>query len=187
MVVLERLQCIHYRSLAALCSDYVAQERKKVSSRAGMKHTVETSALFKARPDSAEGRIGQMTEAYRARDMDAVAEIMMADSNDMHALMLSTRPSIRYLSCTSYRVMDAIEGLNESEGQTVAGYTFDAGPNANVITTEGSQAAVMDALKPLQDDHSIQYIKTSKAGAGPAMVGGGTSLITDDMVSRHTR
>ena len=54
----------------------------------------------------------------------------------MHALMLSTRPSIRYLNNASFAIMDAVEELNAQEGKAIAGYSFDAGPNANIFTID---------------------------------------------------
>ena len=75
----------------------LSQDKKKVSSRAGMKQTVETNPLYKARPDSAEKRLDTIITAYKNKDFDVLADCIMTDSNEMHALMLSTKPSIRYL------------------------------------------------------------------------------------------
>ena len=158
----------------------VSQEKKKVPSRAGMRQTVETNPLFTSRPEAAAKRLAIITEAFRNRDMHVLSECMMADSNEMHALMLSTRPSIRYLNNVSFSIMAAIEELNAQEGRNIAGYTFDAGPNANVVTTSENKSKVLDALRPLQEDNSILYIKESKAGEGPKILGDSYSLIDEE-------
>ena len=133
----------------------VSQEKKKVSSRAGMKQTVQTNPLYKSRPESAESRLNAIIEVYRNKDFNVLAEHIMADSNEMHALMLSTRPSIRYLNPVSYEIMDAIEALNAAQGKNVAAYTFDAGPNAQIITLKEYQGLVDGALKPILDSGKI--------------------------------
>ncbi len=164
----------------------VSQSKKKVSSRAGMKQTADTNPLFRSRPESAEARARNLIEAYKNRDMGKLAQIIMAESNEMHALMLSTVPSIRYLNTASYALMDAVEQLNMSVGETICGYTFDAGPNANIITTQEHQPKVSKMLKEFLEDGSVQYVKTSKVGSGPKMLDDPhAALITKDMVKEH--
>ncbi len=155
----------------------VSQERKKVPSRAGMLQTVKTNPLYGSRPASAEKRFQKMINAYRRRDFDEVAGLMMADSNEMHALMMSTIPPIRYLNKSSYAIMDAVDELNHSEGRNIAGYTFDAGANSNVITLKKYKAKVLRALSPMLESKEILYIKTSMIGHGPKMLGESSSLI----------
>ncbi len=155
----------------------VSKEKKKIPSRAGMRQTVMTNPLFRLREASADARLAAISKAYAKRDISGVAECMMADSNEMHALMLSTVPSIRYLKASSYAIMDIVEELNENEGHTIAGYTFDAGPNANVVTIEKYQAKVLKALRPLQKKGQIEYIRQSKVGGGPTVLSEVDSLI----------
>ena len=77
----------------------VSQAKKKISSRSGMRQTVETNPLYRTRPESAEKRVDAAIDAYRNRDISALSEQVTADSNEMHALMLSTRPSNTVVSC----------------------------------------------------------------------------------------
>ncbi len=158
----------------------VSQEKKKVSSRAGMKQTVETNPLYKMRQESAENRLKAMIDAYKNKDFHSFAEHIMADSNEMHALMLSTRPSIRYLNSVSYEIMDAIEALNAAQGKNVAAYTFDAGPNAQIITLKENQKLVDEALRPTKDSGRIAYIKLSKEGPGPTLLEGEENSLIDE-------
>ncbi len=155
----------------------VSDVKKKVSSRAGMGQTVKTNPLFKARPESAERRLRLIKEAYKKKDISEVAKHMIADSNEMHALMLSTTPSIRYLNPASYAIMSAIEELNDSEGRIIAGYTFDAGPNANIVTIGKYQKKVLEVIGPFEEDKQIQYMKTSKVGEGPKLLNVRDSMI----------
>lgn len=148
----------------------VSQVKKKFSSRAGMKHTVDTNPLYKVRPEVAERRVIEVIEAYRRRDFNALAEHVMADSNEFHALALSTRPSLRYLNPVSYKIMDAIEELNYKKGENIAAYTFDAGPNAHIITLDENQEEVLNTVKPLINSKEIMEVRTSGVGEGPRMI-----------------
>jgi diphosphomevalonate decarboxylase len=148
----------------------VSSSAKKVSSRAGMRQTVETNPLFGARPESAEARLHDLVNAYARRDISGVAACAMADSNEMHALMMSTSPPIRYLNAASHAIMDAVESINNDAGEIIAGYTFDAGPNANIITIERHREEITRALAPLMKKGIVKGIKVSHAGTGPVLL-----------------
>ena len=162
----------------------VSTSKKKVPSRAGMRTTVNTNPLFKQRASSAQSRLAEIKKAFKAKDISKVAECTIADSNEMHALMLSTIPSIRYLNSASYAVMDAIEELNAREGKAIAGYTFDAGPNANIITISKYQGKVTKVLSRLKKGGMILYVKTSRLGEGPRILPESRSLIKKSMLGR---
>lgn len=147
----------------------VSSKEKKTSSRAGMKQTVETNPLYKTREASANRRIKDAVSAYKKRDFDRLAEVIMADSNEMHALMMSTRPPIRYLNDASYSIMDTIEELNREAGENIAAYTFDAGPNAHIILQEEYKEEVLTALKA---EKRIIEMRISGQGSGPVLLKG---------------
>ncbi len=155
----------------------VSSSAKKVSSRAGMRQTVETNPLFVLRPEAAEARLHDLVNAYARRDISGVAACAMADSNEMHALMMSTSPPIRYLNAASHSIMDAVEAKNQDAGEIIAGYTFDAGPNANIITTERHKEEIIGMLSHLVKKGIVKGIKVSRAGRGPLLLDGKESLI----------
>ena len=158
-----------------------SHEKKKIPSRAGMRQTVETNPLFMQRRVSAEKRLEEVLEAYRKKDFNALASLIMADSNEMHALMLSTIPSIRYLNPSSLKIMDAIEELNAAEGKNIAGYTFDAGPNAHIITLKTNRRKITDILSNTEGLESLEF-KSSPQGSGPELLKE-TSLIDTDTLA----
>ena len=65
---------------------------------------------------------------------------------------------------SSREVIHSILGLNEAHGSFVAGYTFDAGPNANVFTLE---KFVPEVKKVLGEIEGVKKIVVLKAGFGP--------------------
>jgi len=142
----------------------VSNEKKKISSRAGMRETVATSILYKVRPEYAEAACIELEEAIKKKDFEKFGILTMRDSNNMHAVMLDTYPPMIYLNDTSRNIINAITDLNRQEGKIVAAYTFDAGPNAHIITLENYESKVMSVLKAIR---GIIEIKRTKIGKGP--------------------
>jgi len=154
----------------------VDSSRKKVSSTEGHELTARTSALFKSRIDFAENGAISSIQAIKSKDFQSLAQNIMRDSNNMHAVMLDSWPPIIYLNSSSLQSISAISELNESEGKYVAAYTFDAGPNPHIITTKANEHKVIEALD------SVEGIKdkiTGVVGDGPSMLDESESLIKD--------
>ena len=121
----------------------VSAERKAVGSTDGMARSVATSDLLRHRAmNLVEPRLALAKAAVLARNFSALAEMAMIDSNQFHATCLDTFPPVFYLNDISRRIIQLVHALNAAEGVTVAGYTFDAGPNA-VLFTEGPHAAAL--------------------------------------------
>ncbi len=150
------------------------REKKKISSRAGMRQTVATSELYKLRPDIAEEHVKEIIKALNKKDFEALARVTMADAMNMHSVMLDTRPPIIYLNDVSKEVIYAVEDLNESEKRLVAAYTFDAGPNACVICAESDADKVFAKLKGVR---GIEKILKAKIGSSPKVLSDSESLI----------
>ncbi|OIO25291.1 diphosphomevalonate decarboxylase [Candidatus Micrarchaeota archaeon CG1_02_55_22] len=143
----------------------VDAKKKKVSSRAGMKQTVATSPLYKARMEYLPKLVEDMKKAVMAKDFVRFAELTMRESSDMHAVMLDTWPPITYLNDWSKEIM---HGAIELNGATpIAGYTFDAGPNAHIYTTKQNVGAVKKMLSEIE---GVNKVIECKVGAGPRYV-----------------
>ncbi|MEM0201900.1 MAG: diphosphomevalonate decarboxylase [Candidatus Micrarchaeaceae archaeon] len=151
-----------------------SSSKKKVSSRAGMKQTKENGILYAARPEYAEKACQEIEAAIKEKDFEKLALITMRDSNNLHAVMLDTYPPITYLNDTSREIMAAITELNSQQGKTVAAYTFDAGPNANIITLKKYKGTVEGLLDSID---GIAEIRATKIGNGPRVLDGSDSLI----------
>lgn len=142
---------------------------KKVSSSVGHEATVRTSALYKARPDFVETQENpKLRKAIQDKDFEAMAQIIMQDSNNLHAVMLDTWPPIIYLNDNSKEIIYNILELNSKHNKIVAGYTFDAGPNAHIITTDKYVNEIVEMLK--NSKTKINNIIISKPGSGPKLI-----------------
>lgn len=116
--------------------------RKKVGSSEGMRRTRETSTLLQHRIESVvPKRIEQVKEAYKTRNFEDLARVIMADSNQFHAVCLDSAPPIQYLNESSWHLMDSVETFNRFGVK--ATYTFDAGPNACVIVQKKDVVSFM--------------------------------------------
>ncbi len=151
-----------------------SKSKKKIPSRSGMKQTVETSILYKARPEYAEEACISMEKAILSKDFESLALLTMRDSNNMHALMLDTWPPIIYLNQTSLEIIGEIQNLNQSMGKLVAAYTFDAGPNAHIITTKEHEKEIRNILEGID---GVESIISAGIGNGPRLLGEKDSII----------
>ncbi len=140
------------------------KKKKKVSSRAGMKQTVDTSSLFQKRIADLPKVLGAMRTAIRKRDLESFLGITMKESSNMHAVMLDTWPPILYLNDISREIIYAVQDYNAAKGTLEAGYTFDAGPNAHVYTTEKSVPEVKSLLSEIE---GVEKVMVCKVGSGP--------------------
>lgn len=150
------------------------ESRKKISSRAGMKQTVQNGILYKSRLDYVEGAVNRLVNAVKKKDFETLGEITMRDSMNMHATMLDTWPPIMYLDDNSKDAIYRVQELNQSEGKIVAAYTFDAGSNANIITLSKYVGKVR---KTFEGRDSVKSILELKMGGGPRLLREKESLI----------
>src|SRR5207302_9027805 len=134
----------------------------------GQKNTGVKLLLYKFWPGHAEESTNRLTHALLTRDFQSLSEIIMRDSNNMHATMLDTYPPIMYLTDKSREIIYAVHDLNEVEGKNVAGYTFDAGANAHIITLSKYRSKVRGILNKIVDDNKIKEVSQ---GSGPRLLG----------------
>ena len=150
--------------------------KKKVSSRAGMKQSLATSVLYKSRHEYLPKLIEDMKKSVLAKDFASFGETTMRESSNMHAVMLDTWPPIMYLNDYSKQVIYGVHDYNAAAGEIVAAYTFDAGPNAHVYTTEKQVDSVKKMLSEIE---GVNKIMVCKVGAGPKYLDNG-HLIAED-------
>lgn len=145
----------------------VDASKKKVSSSEGHMATAKTGVLMRERIGFAEEGTARAVDAVMRRDFGALAETIMRDSNSLHAVMLDTWPPIIYLNDASKEIIEAVHEMNGHEGRNIAAYTFDAGPNAHIITTEADRQRVLDMLRGIK---GVRSIIESRQGGGPRVI-----------------
>jgi len=143
------------------CVAVVSSGHKPVGSTEG--HALApTSPLQSARVADAPRRLKVCRQAILTRDFDALATVIEADSNLMHAVMMTSNPALFYWQPATLTVMRAVREWRVA-GLPVA-YTIDAGPNVHVICPQAQTGLV---AKKLRDLPGVIETLVAKVG-GPA-------------------
>jgi diphosphomevalonate decarboxylase len=142
------------------CIAVVDESHKSTGSRGG--HSLaETSVFQAARVSEAPKRLEQCRQAIFTRDFEALAEVTELDSNQMHAVMMTSTPQLIYWQPTTLAIMRAVQTWRRSG--IPAFFTIDAGPNVHVICQDGFENQVTGKLNQIQ---GVQRVLTTHPG-GP--------------------
>jgi diphosphomevalonate decarboxylase len=139
----------------------VSQKHKGVGSTSG--HALaKTSPLQAARVATVPERLARCREAVRNKDFAGFAEIAEADSNLMHAVMMTSTPPLLYWEPITIAIMKSVRRWR-SDGLPVC-FTIDAGPNVHCLCP--AQAAP-EVERRLHDNLDVKRILMAGPG-GPA-------------------
>ena len=131
----------------------LSRAHKQVGSTAG--HALASSSVLQAaRVETAADRLARAKTAILHRDFKALAAVVEADSNLMHAVMMTSQPPLFYWLPESLAVMLAVREWRERDGLSVC-YTLDAGPNVHCICEAGDAAEVAARLEALPGDADV--------------------------------
>ncbi|MEM0294413.1 MAG: diphosphomevalonate decarboxylase [Saccharolobus sp.] len=148
----------HWRELVDIIV-IVSEEEKKISSRKGMIRTTQTSELVECRLKFIEKTMKELIDAIKNKDEKKFYYYVMRHSNNMHAVILDSWPSFFYLNDTSLKIMEWIQDFGK------AAYTFDAGPNPHILTTENNVSEILNFLNTL----NVKRVIISRVGEGPKL------------------
>ena len=138
----------------------VSHQHKRVGSTAG--HASANSSIFQsARVETAAARLKEVKQAIVQRDFELLARVVEADSNLMHAVMMTSRPPLFYWQPLTLAVMEAVRSWREDAGLRVC-YTLDAGPNVHCICAADDAQAVAERLSDLSP--AIDILRSGVGG-----------------------
>ncbi|MBX7115413.1 MAG: diphosphomevalonate decarboxylase [Myxococcaceae bacterium] len=109
----------------------IGRDEKEVSSRDGMRHTVETSPYYSAWVRDAEAEVKTALAAIAVRDFETLGQIAERNAWRMHATAFAACPPVNYMLPGTLRVIDGLRSLR-ADG-VPAYFTLDAGPNPVVL------------------------------------------------------
>ncbi|MBI2579979.1 MAG: diphosphomevalonate decarboxylase [Candidatus Aenigmarchaeota archaeon] len=132
-----------FRMLATI----VQESKKKVSSRAGMKQTVDTCPFYKGWLDSVDADLQAVREGILEKDFSKVGSTAEQNALKMHATMMTTKPAIIYWIPATLEIMHSVMQWRE-EGLE-AYFTMDAGPNVKVLCLERDEKELTKRLSSL--------------------------------------
>ena len=130
----ELLPPSHWPALVDLVALIADAPTKSVRSAVAMQRSVATSPWFARRQQNVPRRIRAMKRAIAARNGPELFALVMEECDDFRLVCESTRPSLDYLVPASRRVLETVRAANEEAGETIAGYTHDAGAHVHVFT-----------------------------------------------------
>lgn len=143
----------------------INDQKKEVSSRNGMRRTVETSSFYQGWLDSVEGDLYQLKQAIKTKDFQLLGETMERNGLKMHGTTLAAQPPFTYWSPDSLKAMDAVRQLRKKGIPCY--FTMDAGPNVKVLVENSHLSEVQETFTKL---FSKEQVITTHAGPGIAII-----------------
>lgn len=143
----------------------VSDAEKAVSSESG--HLLAISSPFNmARVDQVEMWLMEVRSAIATRDIERLGVVIERDALAMHAVMMTSTPSLLYWQAGTLEVMQAVRRWREVDKLPVY-FTIDAGPNVHLICEGAWRSAVVERLSNLK---GVQQVLVSRPGPGPQLV-----------------
>ncbi|MBC8504952.1 MAG: diphosphomevalonate decarboxylase [Anaerolineales bacterium] len=143
------------------CVAIVSQAHKATGSNEGHR-IANTSPLQAMRIEQIPSHLKRCRDAILQRDFEVFAEITEHDCNMMHAVMMTSNPSLIYWLPPTLAIMQAVREWRKS-GIPVC-YTIDAGPNVHVICEAAYQENIVSLLNEIP---GVERVMRSGPG-GPA-------------------
>lgn len=143
----------------------VSREHKKVGSSEGH-GLAATSPLHEGRVITVPRLLGQSLEALRRKDLATLGRIAELDALAMHAVMMTSEPSLLYWEPRTIEVLRAVRGWRD-EGRK-CWFTIDAGPNVHILTAKRDAAKVEQGLRGL--GFAKKDLLRCPPGPGPALL-----------------
>ena len=146
------------------CIALVKTSEKKVTSKEG--HSLaNTSPLQTSRVKDTPRRLEICRNAILNRNFDALAAISELDSTWMHAVMMTSTPSLFYWEPPTIEIMKAVTTARKQGLPAFA--TIDAGPNVHVITLRPN---MQDTVAMLESLPGVTKVLTSLVGGSAHLV-----------------
>lgn len=145
----------------------VSAGAKRVSSSSGHR-LAATSPLNAARTQCVGNWLETVRRAIAERDFSLLGPILELDALAMHAVMMTSAPSLFYWQPGTLEVLQAVRAWREEEGLPVY-FTIDAGPNVHLMCEADSADEVERHVGALP---AVGRVLTSGPGAGPQLLDG---------------
>ncbi|WP_217587122.1 diphosphomevalonate decarboxylase [Lentibacillus saliphilus] len=134
---------------------------KDVSSREGMKRTVDTSLFYQGWLDGIPQDLIDIKDGIRHRDFEKLGAIAEANCLRMHATTLGAIPPFTYWNHLTVQVMETVRQMRQIG--IPAYFTIDAGPNVKVLYLPEYEYKVEQTLRELP---GVADVILSRPGEG---------------------
>ena len=125
----------------------ILEEKKDVTSEAGH-DSAWTSPFNEVRVKKSQEQAGEMREAILNNDFSRIGQIAEENCKSMHAIMMTSTPSLFYWHPNTLRVIKAIQRMRK-EGLECY-FTIDAGPNVHCLCRPENMYEVEKLLEKIE-------------------------------------
>ncbi|KRK98036.1 mvaD protein [Secundilactobacillus odoratitofui DSM 19909 = JCM 15043] len=129
----------------AIVAVILTTKKKSISSREGMRLSVNTSPFYPAWVETSRVDFETVQKAITERDFETLGHTAEQNAMRMHALTLSADPSFTYFNADSLKTMQLVRELRLQGLQCY--FTMDAGPNVKVICRNSDADQIAKALQ----------------------------------------
>ncbi len=146
------------------CIALVSAETKEVASSEGHK-LAKSSPLYSARLSQVEEDLDRVREAILTRDFESLGSVAERETLSLHAIMMTSQPSLLYWTPATVRVMKEVRNWRE-EGRAVY-FTIDAGPNVHLLTLP---SCVEEIERALGEVEGVRQVIVCRPGQGVGLI-----------------
>lgn len=141
----------------------INDQPKKVDSRGGMQHALQTSPFYQNWVDATNAATVDMKIAIENHDFQKIGSLAEQNALQMHATNMTATPPFTYLTDKSWAVIQLAAQLRLKGIEVYA--TMDAGPNVKLISHVSDYKEIELALQSVLPD-----VETVAATPGPGLV-----------------
>lgn len=139
----------------------INDQEKDVSSRDGMRRTVETSAFYEGWLQTTPQDLASAKIAIHAQDFNKLGSIAENNALKMHGTTLAAVPPFTYWSPDSLKAMQAVRKMRAAGIPCY--FTMDAGPNVKVLCLKKDAEKIKAKLR---DYFAADQLVTAFSGPG---------------------
>ena len=126
----------------------VSKEKKDVATSEGQKR-VESSVFFQTRLTHIQEKIRLCKKLMRDRNFSEFGKLVEMEALELHAIMLTSWPSLIYWLSQSLYVMKSVQKWRV-EGLDVY-FTINTGQDIHILCQKKDEAAIMNKIKRLEN------------------------------------
>jgi diphosphomevalonate decarboxylase len=139
----------------------VSKNKKEVSTTEGQK-LVGSSPFFKVRLANIKEKIELIKKYLKEKDFTAFGELLEAEALELHAIMLTSKPSLIYLLPGSLKIMHLVKKWR-ADGLEVY-FTVNTGQDIHLIVQKKDVLSLIQKLATIEEV-SKTIINTPAKGA----------------------
>ncbi len=130
----------------------VSQKPKEIPTSLGQQY-VFSSPFFPKRLKNIKNKIRLIKQCMKQKDFEKFGELIEAEALEMHAIMMTSSPSLLYITPESLRVIQMVKKWRQ-EGLQVY-FTLNTGQDVHIICEQKNVAKIQKLLGNMEDVKQI--------------------------------